>query len=96
VTTATLRTYADWIRGDVLRLDRSERYLREVLTGVDRRQGSQVTWNSFAKELSIDHPKTVADYVGILERMDALLVVQALAEHAYGPAPKKARQGVLR
>ena len=92
VTTATLRTYADWIRGDVLRLDRNERYLREVLTGVDRRQGSQVTWNSFAKELSIDHPKTVADYVGILERMDALLVVQALAEHAYGPAPKKARK----
>jgi predicted AAA+ superfamily ATPase len=92
VTTATLRTYADWIRGDVLRLDRNERYLREVLTGVDRRQGSQVTWNSFAKELSIDHPKTVADYVGILERMDALLVVPALAEHQHGPAPKKARK----
>jgi len=92
VTTASLRTYADWIRGDVLRLDRNERYLREVLTGVDRRQGSQVTWNSFAKELSIDHPKTVADYVALLERMDALLVVPALAEHTHGPAPKKARK----
>lgn len=92
VTTATLRTYADWIRGDVLRLDRTERYLREVLQGVHRRHGSQVTWNSFAKELSIDHPKTVADYVGILERMDALLVVPAIAEHPHGPAPKKARK----
>lgn len=92
VSGATLRIYADWIRGDVLRLDRSERYLREILTGVDRRQGSQVTWNSFAKELSIDHPKTIADYIGILERMDAVLVVPALAEHAAAPAPKKARK----
>lgn len=92
VSTATLRTYADWIRGDVLRLDRSERYLREVLTGVHRRQGSQVTWNAFAKELSIDHPKTISDYVAILERMDVLLVVPALAEHRRGPAPKTARK----
>ncbi|MBK8099950.1 MAG: ATP-binding protein [Planctomycetes bacterium] len=92
VTIATLRTYADWIRGDVLRLDRNERYLREVLGGVHRRHGSQVTWNSFAKDLSIDHPKTVSDYVAILERMDALLVVPAVQEHTRGPAPKMARK----
>ena len=92
VTVGTLRTYADRIRGDVLRLDRNERYLREVLGGVHRRHGSQVTWNSFAKELSIDHPKTVSDYVAILERMDALLVVPAVQEHTHRPAPKMARK----
>jgi predicted AAA+ superfamily ATPase len=92
ISVATFRTYADWIRGDVLRLDRSERYLREVLTGIHRRQSSQVTWNAFAKELSIDSPKTVADYIAILERMDVLQVVPALVEHTGGPAPKKARK----
>ncbi len=92
VAPATLRIYADWIRGDVLRLDRSERYLREVLQAITDRYGSQVTWNALASELSIDHPKTIADYVAILARMDAVLVVPALAEHARGPAPKKARK----
>lgn len=88
----TFRTYADWIRGDVLRLDRNERYLREVVASISTRQGSQVTWNALAKTLSIDHPKTVADYVGILERMDAVVVVPALAEDRLAPAPKKGRK----
>jgi predicted AAA+ superfamily ATPase len=92
VAPATMRIYADWLRGDMLRLDRNERYLREVLAGVHRRQGTQVTWNSFVQDLSIDHPKTVADYIGLLARMDGLLVVPALAEHTRGPAPKKARK----
>lgn len=92
VAPATLRIYADWIRGDILRLDRSERYLREVLQAITDRYGSQVTWNALASELSIDHPKTIADYVAILARMDAVVVVPALAEHTRGPAPKKARK----
>lgn len=92
VDASTMRIYADWIRGDVLRLDRSERFLREILRGIDRRYGSHITWNSLAKELSIDHPKTVTDYVGILERMDAAIVVPAVAEHTRGPAPKTARK----
>jgi predicted AAA+ superfamily ATPase len=92
VAPATFRTYADWIRGDVLRLDRNERYLREVVQSISVRQGSQVTWNALAKTLSIDHPKTVADYVAILERMDAVVVVPALAEDTLRPSPKKGRK----
>lgn len=92
VRPATLRTYAEWIRGDMLRLERSERYLREIVAGIDRRYGSQLSWTSLSKELSIDHPKTVADYVGLLERLDAAIVVPAVAEHVRGPAPKKARK----
>lgn len=92
VAASTLRIYADWIRGDMLRLDRNERYLREMIGAITDRYGSQLTWNSLAKELSIDHPKTIADYVGILERMDAVVVVPAVSEHDHGPAPKKARK----
>lgn len=39
VVAATLPIYTDWLRGDMLRLDWSERYLREILTGIDRRYG---------------------------------------------------------
>lgn len=92
VRPATLRIYADWIRGDMLRLNRNEHYLREVLTAITDRYGSQLTWNTLARELSIDHPKTVADYIGLLERLDAAIVVPALSEHDHGPAPKKARK----
>ena len=53
--------YSDWIRGDVLKRGKQERYLREVLNAVIRRLGSQVTWNSLSHDLSIDHPATIAD-----------------------------------
>lgn len=92
VAPSTLRIYADWIRGDLLRLNRNERYLRELLGAISDRYGSQLTWNALVKQLSIDHPKTIADYIGILERMDAVVVVPALTEHTQAPAPKKGRK----
>ncbi len=88
----TLATYSDWIRGDVVKRGRQEAYLREVLTAVIRRYASQVTWNAMAQDLSIDHPKTVAEYVALLERMDALAVVHALREDQLTAAPKKAKK----
>jgi predicted AAA+ superfamily ATPase len=91
---ATLATYSDWIRGDVLRRGKGEVYLREVLGAVDRRLGSQVTWNALSRDLSIDHPATVADYVHLLEAMDALFVQPALREDRLAAAPKKARKVV--
>lgn len=92
IARATLATYSDWIRGDVIRRGRSERSLREVLASAVKRQGAQVTWNALARELSIDHPATVADYVELLARMDVLFVQPALREDALAGAPKKARK----
>ena len=89
---STLATYSDWIRGDVLKRGKQEAYLREVLSAIVTRYTSQVTWNGLAQDLSIDHPKTVADYVELLERMDAVAVVPALREDKLGPAPKKAKK----
>lgn len=87
--------YCDWIRGDMLKRGKSERYLREVLGAIVRRLGSQITWNSLASELSIDHPATVADYVDLLSRMDVLTVLPALVEDRLAGAPKKARKVVI-
>lgn len=89
---ATLITYSDWIRGDMLKKGKQEIYLREILGGIVRRYGSQITWNTLAKDLSIDHPNTVADYIRLLESMDALFVQSALLEDRLIGAPKKAKK----
>ena len=92
VAPATLRTYSDWVRGDVLKLRRQESFLREVLEAITRRYGSQISWNALARELPIDHPQTVAEYCLLLERMDAAIIVSAVREDRLGPAPKKAKK----
>ncbi len=89
---ATLATYSDWIRGDVLKRGKQEHYLREILEAVIKRYGSQVTWNALSRDLSIDHPKTVSDYVSLLASMDAVFVQPALLEDKLAAAPKKARK----
>ncbi len=60
---STFAVYCDWIRGDMLKRGKQEKYLREVLGAVIKRYGSQITWNNLAQELSIDHPATVSDYL---------------------------------
>jgi uncharacterized protein len=90
VMPATLATYSDWIRGDVLKRGKQEHYLREILDAIIKRYGSQITWNALSQDLSIDHPKTVSDYVDLLASMDAVFVQAALIEDKLVAAPKKA------
>jgi predicted AAA+ superfamily ATPase len=89
---ATLRTYSDWIRGDMLKRGKQEHYLREIIMAVIKRYGSQITWNNLLADLSIDHPKTVADYVQLLAGMDAVFILPALQEELLCAAPKKAKK----
>jgi predicted AAA+ superfamily ATPase len=92
IEAATFRTYAEWLRGDILKHHKQEKYLLEVLRGMMKTYASQVSWVSLAKELSIKHHKTVSDYVAILEDMHAVIVQEALAEHTMSAAPKKAKK----
>ena len=92
ISRSTFTTYGDWIRGDVLKRGKREHYLREILTAIVKRMGSQVTWNGLSGDLSIDHPATVADYVELLARMDAAIIQLALREDKLTGAPKKARK----
>jgi len=95
IRASTLATYGDWIRGDVLKRGKQEHYLHEVFEAVVKRYGTQLTWNGLAKDLSIDHPATVADYLRLLERMDAVFIQSALREDKLAAAPKKARKVLL-
>ena len=91
----TFSTYSDWIRGDVLKRRKQEHYLREILDAMMKRYGSQITWNALARDLSIDHPRTVAHYAALLESMDAVIIQPAILEDKLAPAPKKARKLVF-
>ena len=89
---ATFATYSDWIRGDVLKRGKQEHYLSEVLAAIVRCCGTQTTYNALARDLSIDHPATVSDYIALLTSMDVLRVQPALREDKLTAAPKKARK----
>jgi predicted AAA+ superfamily ATPase len=89
---STFSTYSDWIRGDVLKRNKQEQYLLEILKAIVKRYGSQITWNALAHDLSIDHPKTIADYVSLLVSMDATFVQAALLEDKLTASPKKAKK----
>jgi len=95
ISVSTFATYSDWIRGDVVKCGKQEHYLREVLSGIIKRYSSQLSWNSLAKDLSIDHPATIIDYVELLGRMDVVTVLHALREDKLSAAPKKAKKVVF-
>lgn len=94
ILNATFMTYSDWIRGDMLKRGKQDLYLREIINAVIKRYSSQLscTWNALAKELSIEHHKTVSDYVDLLQSMDALYIQSTLQEDKLLPAPKKAKK----
>ena len=92
---STFATYSDWIRNDFYRKGRKEQYLKEILNIIIKQYGNPVTWNSLAYDLSIDHPKTIADYISLLESMDAVYVQGALSESLLKAAPKKARKVIF-
>lgn len=88
----TLTTFVDWIKNEIVRQGKQERYLHEILSAVIKHYNQQTTWNSLAQELSIDHPKTIGDYFASLEALDLVFVQYALIEETLKPAPKKARK----
>ncbi|MDF3054399.1 MAG: putative ATPase [Gammaproteobacteria bacterium] len=92
ITSATLQTYSDWIRGDMLKRGKQETYLKEILQAIIKRYNSQLSWHALAKDLSIDSHKTVADYCELLATMDALFIQSALLQDKLVAAPKKARK----
>ena len=89
---STLNTYAEWLRGDMVKRGKKEHFLKEILAAIIKHYGSQITWNSLVKSLSIDHPATLIDYCETLANMDAVFIQQALIEDKLVGAPKKARK----
>lgn len=89
---ASLNTYSDWIRGDMLKQNKKELFLQEIIGAIIKHYTKQVSWDNLVKELSIDHTQTVADYMHILQSMDAVFVQSAIREDTLTPAPKKRKK----
>lgn len=92
ISIATLTTYSDWIRGDVLKRNKKEIFLKEILNAIIKHYNKQVSWNNLAKELSIDHVMTVSDYMDLLSAMDAVFIQPAIIEDKLTAAPKKQKK----
>lgn len=60
-----------------------------MLRGIQKTYGSQVSWTALAKNLSIEHHKTVSDYCQILQSMNVLHIIEAVIEDKLTAAPKK-------
>lgn len=88
----TLIKYATVLLKDMMSLGKQESFLREILTAIIKNYYRPTTWNMLSQELSIDHPKTIGDYIALLESLDAVFIQSALAEDTHKIAPKKARK----
>ncbi|MCD6220605.1 ATP-binding protein [bacterium] len=86
------RTYQQWIIGDILKRNKKEHFLKEILVVLSERLGKQITLHNIASMTEIQHHSTIQDYLNILQDMDVLFIQQALREDKLKPAPKKAKK----
>ena len=92
INLATLAIYSDWIRGDVLKRDKREHYLKEIIEAIIKHYMKQVSWDNLMQEISIDHTQTIANYMNVLASMDAVFIQAAIIEDKLKPAPKKRKK----
>ncbi|NQY74674.1 MAG: ATP-binding protein [Candidatus Margulisbacteria bacterium] len=85
-------TYTEWIIGDMLKHNKSESNLYEIIKGILESYGSQVSWNSLSKYMSIDHHKTVSDYCELMEQLHIINIISALDFNKLRAAPKKSKK----
>lgn len=85
----TLRTYIEWIMGDMLKFKKTEKQVFELLKGILTTYASQISWHSLLKHLSIEHHQTVSDYCHLLQDIHAIYILEALNENTLMAAPKK-------
>lgn len=85
----TLRTYIEWIIGDMLKFKKTEKQVFEILKGILSTYSTQISWHSLLKHLSIEHHQTVSDYCHLLEDIHVIYILEALNENLLNAAPKK-------
>ncbi len=75
VSEATRKALVDGLRGDLLRVGRSEKYMKEVISYIISARANPISWLGISKETSIKSPNTTRTYV---ETLDDLLVLTIL------------------
>ncbi|MFH1282982.1 MAG: ATP-binding protein [bacterium] len=92
ISRSVTNTYIQWIVGDMLKHNKDEHYVWEILRGIKKTYLNGISWNTLGKSLSIEHHKTVADYCYLLESAHVIHIQEMLVEHKLVGGPKKNRK----
>lgn len=92
VSMNTYETYLQWIRGDIAKLRRSEITAMHLFSQILTKMISRIDWSSLAKAIEIDSPKTVGDYVKILEDLFILKIAYQFDISKKMVCPKKLKK----
>jgi len=81
ISESTYRTYVDVVKGDLMRYNKNENYLRQILRRIFQTSASPVGWSTLKQGTDVASSNTVEDYamaldssfvLGIFYRMNAL------------------------
>jgi predicted AAA+ superfamily ATPase len=86
------QTYQQWVIGDLLKRNKKETFLKDIIAALSDRLTKQISIHNIASLTIIQHHATVQEYLEILKDMDVIFIQQALREDKLKPAPKKAKK----
>lgn len=88
----TYSTYVQITIGDILRWDKRETYIAQLLKRVIDTLSSQVSWRSLRKGTDVGHETTVSDYIDVLKSSFVLCPLYVLDRSRGGPNYSKAKK----
>lgn len=77
--------YTRWVVGDITKWGRQEKILKQMVRTAIRKQGTAISWDSFAKDAEIKSHKTVSVYAEDLENMFVFFVLYQIDLHKKAP-----------
>ncbi len=63
------KIYLDWIKSDIIKANKNEYYIRELISYILEAGASPLSWYTIAKNTSISSPHTVRNYIEFLEKL---------------------------
>ena len=88
----TYSTYVQVTLGDMLRWEKRETYLAQVLRSVIDTLGTPVSWRTLQKDTDIGHPATIAEYVDALKSSFILSPIYVLDRGRDAPSYRKEKK----
>ena len=88
----TYSTYVDITIGDILRWDKREHYLAQLLRRIFETLCSRVSWNNLRSGTDIGHPNTVVEYVDVLNSSFIVRSLYQLDRSVGGPRYEKEKK----
>ena len=92
VSEETYETYLAWVRGDILRLGKSEWVVKRIIKAILEKAPSPLGWNTLAKEIDVGSHKTVFRYIEFLEKAFIVKVLPYLDPNTLEPNYKKEKK----